>query len=70
MKMKFFRRKAGSSCELADYENQSQGFFDCRRRDNTNFIATKKEMDRFPASPDCVEDPPTADKFPGAATPK
>jgi len=63
-------KQAGNRCELVGYEGQGHGFFNYGRGDNTNFIATTKEMDEFFASLGWLKGPPTVEKFLATVTPK
>jgi acetyl esterase len=56
-------KKAGNRCELVGYEGQVHGFFNVGRGDNSYFIATTREMDKFLASLGWLKGPPTVEKF-------
>jgi acetyl esterase/lipase len=63
-------KKAGNRCELAGYDGQGHGFFNYKPADNSYFIATTKEMDKFLASLGYLKGPPTIEKFLETAAPK
>jgi acetyl esterase/lipase len=63
-------KKAGNRCELVGYDGQGHGFFNYKPADNSYFIATAKEMDKFLASLGYLKGPPTIEKFLETAAPK
>jgi len=56
-------KKAGNRCELVGYEGQEHGFFNYKPADNSYFIATTEEMDKFLASLGYLKGPPTVEQF-------
>jgi acetyl esterase/lipase len=56
-------KKAGNRCELIGYEGRGHGFFNHRRGNPADFIATTGQMDRFLASLGWLEGPPDVEAF-------
>lgn len=55
--------KHGNRCELVGYENQTHGFFNYGKGDNSMFRATVTEMDNFLKSLGYLKGKPTIDSF-------
>ena len=63
---KIFAEKSqakGNRCELVSYAGQPHGFFNYGRGDNSMFIATVTEMDRFLSSLGYLKGKPRVEKF-------
>jgi len=56
-------KKAGNRCELIGYDGEGHGFFNYGRGNNTYFVATTKEMDKFLASLGYLKGTPTVEEF-------
>jgi acetyl esterase/lipase len=63
-------KKAGNRCELAGYDGQGHGFFNYKPADNSYFIATTSEMDKFLVSLGYLKGPPTIEKLLETAVPR
>jgi len=56
-------KKAGSRCEVSGFEGQQHGFFNFGRGDNSMFIKTLTEADKFLTSLGWLSGEPTMDVF-------
>ncbi len=56
-------KKAGNRCEVAGFEGQQHGFFNFGRGDNSMFLATLTQADKFLASLGWLGGEPTVEKF-------
>ena len=56
-------KKAGNRCEVAGFEGQKHGFFNCGRGDDAMFRETLAQADKFLASLGWISGEPTVDTF-------
>jgi acetyl esterase/lipase len=59
-------KKEGNRCEVSGFEGQQHGFFNFGRGDNTMFLATLTQADKFLGSLGWLSGEPTVEKFFGS----